>query len=522
MGAALGLAKRANDALALEQRQIRRLRRAEGWGIVSSRGNNYGHTGRSIATAGTFHSFRVAHTNKTGKTIVAVRLGYAHYGAGGGTEASNTNSIQVKAAMEFEGLIAQTGYRTPAFFNGSRLATIAPRGLVWSEPLSCRWAPDATIYERVGVTVDTNGGSYFRGSYLRGGTTNGGDNTGEGLVEGTDAVDANNTTSTVGNAYSAVAIIGIAEDGSIVESIYGLGDSITAAEDDAALGIHDGGHFQRAFINYPKAWGAIGGETLQQVLDLKNFFVRWEVAKYATVIFDGHGRNDLAQGRTAAQLKADILTDAYRWMAQGKRYVKSTILPETGSSDGWFTVANQTLSPFNAARVEVNQWLRDTGPTGFVAQAEAAVAALDVRGDAMVVNTCRDLECNASGVLANDGGYVLPATTSFDTGTASQTGTALLTDSSKSWTPTSVGTPGFRGLSVAIIGGTGAGQSRGILWNSATTITPAYAFSPSLDATSQYRIMDAIGFTGTPHPHTRGHVLAAQAYDADAIMAPPA
>ncbi len=513
---ARSLASQARASAQQAQRQIARTNRNDGWTLVSSSSNNYGHTGKAVATAGVFDTYRVAHVNRLPEPVIEISLGYGHYGVASGTEAGNLNGIQVKAAMELGGTVADQGqYRTPVTFRAQRLASIAPRALVWSDPVSCYWVPGATIYERVAVTVDANGGSYFRGSYLRGGNVNGGDNTGEGIVNGTDAVDTGNIFSTIGNAYSAVVIRARTLSGRVYQSVHINGDSISAGEDHALRGIHGAGHPVIAFENYPLTWGALGGETLQQTLQMQNFLARWEVAKYATVIFDGHGRNDLAQGRTVAQLKADILADAFRWMGQGKRYVKSTILPEPSSTDGWLTVANQGKSPFDPQRVAINQWLRDTGSTGFRAQARAQVAGYPDAGDVMIVNTSKFLEVNAAGVLADDGGYVLPATTTFDSGTASQAGTALLTDGTKAWAVNA-----YRGRSVSIVAGAGAGQARGILWNSATTITPTVAFNPPLDATSQYRITDAIGFTGGPHPHSRGHILAAQAYDVQAIMTP--
>lgn len=228
----------------------------------------------------------------------------------------------------------------------------------------------------------------------------------------------------------------------------------------------------------------------------KNSARRLLIASYATHVLDAYGRNDLAT-RTLSQIKADVLANAYRFMARGQVFIKATILPTPTSTDGWFTVGSQTKESNDALRVQVNQWLRDTSSDGFVAQAAAQVATIAGAGPAKVMDVCAPVECNASGVLTADGGYLLGAQTAkLKTGTASAGSTTTLTTSGLT-------ANAHKGHSLYIASGTGAGQSRCIAYNSTTVITVANAFSPAPDATSGFEVFEALGMTSGAHPHTK-------------------
>lgn len=472
-------------------------------------------TGVAI-TKQTYTTARIQHFNKTGKRIVEVCFVYGNWISAGSTEVANAAPIIIKAAAELKGTVSdQSLKRTKMTFGEQRVKSIDGGSLAFSDAIPCIWEDDAMIFERIGVTVGEAAHFFPIGTPTRGGTTNQGANTGEGVDSGFDFVDTNNTSNNSFSCYSSCLVLGRTEDASITPSCFLVGDSITQGIDDAGYASGWGGWVYRAFLNYPNGWVPIGGETETRVTNPESWYSRARLSVFATHIIDAYGRNDLSPAngnRTVAQLKADVLAKARAYMARGQHYVKSTILPEPSSTNGWYDVAGQTKSSFDAARVEFNTWVRD--PDGFVAEATAQVADIVGAGLAVAIDPCALLECNSAGVLTENGGYVLPATGTDTSGTATAAATSSVTDSGKTWTVNA-----FKGKTIEITGGTGAGQSRCILYNSATVITTSAAFSPALNTTSQYRVTDAIGFTTGPHPHTRGHVLAASAIDADAIMA---
>lgn len=86
----------------------------------------------------------------------------------------------------------------------------------------------------------------------------------------------------------------------------------------------------------------------------------------------------------------------------------------------------------------------------------------------------------------------------YDTGTATAGGAATLTDAAKTW-----GTNRWAGYCVRIIGGTGIGQQKDILSNTATQLTVTKPWLTAPDATSVYQIwgdVDKLWFVGSALP----------------------
>lgn len=76
---------------------------------------------------------------------------------------------------------------------------------------------------------------------------------------------------------------------------------------------------------------------------------------YASHVVSDFGRNDLDDGRTAAQIKADITSIAGAFTIP---VWWDTITPKSTSTDSWATTVNQTTVANNSVRIEVNSWLR--------------------------------------------------------------------------------------------------------------------------------------------------------------------
>jgi lysophospholipase L1-like esterase len=97
---------------------------------------------------------------------------------------------------------------------------------------------------------------------------------------------------------------------------------------------------------------------------------RTALQQYVSHVIGGHGRNDLDNARTAAQIKADILSIAALF---SKPVYWDTISPMSTSTDAWATVVNQTTSASNTARATVNDWLRTT-PGGLTGVFDSCIA----------------------------------------------------------------------------------------------------------------------------------------------------
>lgn len=77
------------------------------------------------------------------------------------------------------------------------------------------------------------------------------------------------------------------------------------------------------------------------------------------------GINDIHVGRTAAQIKADIVTAANSFPSTTKVYV-GTVYPRTTSTDSWATTVNQTVDSGEAQRLALNALIRTLSTSDFV------------------------------------------------------------------------------------------------------------------------------------------------------------
>jgi len=103
---------------------------------------------------------------------------------------------------------------------------------------------------------------------------------------------------------------------------------------------------------------------------------------------------------------------------------------------------------------------------------------------------------------------VYEATNAEDSGTASAGGATTLTDSTKSWP-----IDGWKNVyEVAIIGGTGTGQRRTIISNTATELTVA-TWDTNPDATSQYEIWAVTIIPSTHWVYVMGYTAAKSTAD---------
>lgn len=494
------------------------IRRTGGLSIISRLNANFG-AGQGSATAGTFGvAARIAHTNRTGKDVVSLAPVFAHYAPSGGVEANTATDLSVKCALEPLGTVADQTTNTPqrVYANGTETYTVSKRGVLVGSEVQCAITAGATFFERTGVTTIGTNGNYARSQLARGGTAQWGANTGEG-VSNSDLVLSGSVAANTSSAYSASLMLGRLADGTIGPSISIIGDSKAVATDDEGYGPNAGGWAYRACISWPGGGHAIAGEKLRDTLTASGFLARFELTKYATHILDEYGTNDVGAGDSVATMQANFLASALRFMRRGQNYIKATVPPLTDSTNGWFDVAGQTVRANEANRTAINSWIRDTSANGFVAQANAQVAALgSLAGWADFVDPCLGIEVNAANVLTLNGGFIQGAQSAvLDSGTATAASTTSVTDTTKNFTVN-----GFKGYVIHITGGTGAGQVRSVAYNTATVITVGNPFTTAPDTTSTYRIFDGNSIDGT-HESTGGHTREAAAVKAkiDVLMA---
>lgn len=377
-------------------------------------------------TGGTYETHRCYHRNISGKAIKGIRLVYGNFTSSGGTEAAGPNSIVVAASFQRFGTSVsdQTGERMVATFNGAKTVTIEPGATVISDFIAVDIGVGEAFYTLNAVTPSGSNTIRPCGNIERGGgTAQGGRNNGEGANTTTDVTVTGTVTVGIGNqSWRPIAVVGLTSDGSRTAAVACIGDSFPAGNTDNAFSRDSGGFVPRGFGGWsgydgltPTGSGVpfsalgIGGETVAQAVILDNLRQRFLTSGYCTHVMLEHGTNDL--GGVTATIQANMLTMAVRHMVAGRRVIRTTILPRATSTDGYKTGTNQTVGANETQRTTLNSWIRDTGPTGFVAQAtEAARVRNPVAAGCMVLDICVPVEVNASGVATLNGGLWTPWT----------------------------------------------------------------------------------------------------------------
>lgn len=177
-------------------------------------------------------------------------------------------------------------------------------------------------------------------------------------------------TSTNGGGFGPCGIFG--NNGG--PSIALIGDSITQGVGDSvfpSVGVH-AGWADRAFNNQ---WGLVslarhaerGDQWLSGISQSQTTTTtkhRHGLAYSCNRVICAYGNNDLytVPNLTADQLM-NVLVELWRdFRSVGTRVWATTITPRTTTTDAWATSANQTPVANGAARISVNQWLRDGAP----------------------------------------------------------------------------------------------------------------------------------------------------------------
>jgi lysophospholipase L1-like esterase len=274
-------------------------------------------------------------------------------------------AVTVKCAIEL--VSDQSGTKYPLMFNGQRTWTLAPGGLIWSDPINLDLVAGQQFWSRTMWSVPNAGDGYGYTFATSAGYFEGVDFDG---VTPTDKVDTGTITLiTNRSCWGPVCVRGLAANrtkpiiGIFGDSICtGTDDTINTGAGDTALvtyGFWRGGWVTRGLASrVPYVQSSRGGE---QTINQGQFRV-WarNTLHLCDHVISATGVNDLTSA--AATLQASLLAQWKSIRALGPQVWQATITPRTTSSDGWVTVANQTISADNSKRVLVNEWLRDGAP----------------------------------------------------------------------------------------------------------------------------------------------------------------
>lgn len=109
----------------------------------------------------------------------------------------------------------------------------------------------------------------------------------------------------------------------------------------------------------------------------------------------------------AATLESNFIKLVQQQRARGSSPFYGTVVPQTTSTDGWLTVANQTVKSGEAQRVLYNAWLRDGAPMTCSTQTAAATgASSSTAARAAFYSTTGTLVSPASGPCSHPAGGV--------------------------------------------------------------------------------------------------------------------
>jgi lysophospholipase L1-like esterase len=359
-----------------------------------------GVTKQSALQAGVTGSFRIPHV--VGSDAGEIRFVYTNWytdrlatsapqtGAATFTDVDGPSTIQISALLETSGNGA-AGWAVT--FGGQATVSIAPGGMIISDPVSIDVLKGATIYS---VTRVISGNFYpTKRSVIAGGSG--------GFASGVDATipwyagqTHNTVADSTGEFYGPSAILGIPD--TTAKAFLIAGDSIANGYGDGLpSGQHDftgnnaaqpwrngGGYLVRALS------GLAGVLNIAVSADLGRKFSgeqpnastarRQSLTRFCTDVIVEYGRNDVSGGSTLAAIQGYLITIWRRLARRGLTVHQTTITPKpSASSDSFMTVAGQTPGTDEAVRVALNDWLRDGAPLDGSTFAPLAVGATALR-----------------------------------------------------------------------------------------------------------------------------------------------
>ena len=284
---------------------------------------------------------------------------WGNYINNGGFEANGPNDITIRASVE-----KVDGTLTPIYFNGSRTKTISPGGTAESDPIGLRIFKGASagIYIRTYVTV-ASGGKWPLGYLEQHGF---GDMNNRAVSQST-AIGADMTDSGTFATFTDEMSFGplgvyaqVVRPPAVI--IGAIADSIVAGYGDLAA--YQGWFVRGLGDNYLYQGVAMSSGKIDDWTTPAKNWRRSPLLSPCTDILVALGANNIGASLTVNQPLLQAIYD--RFAGMGKRVWVSTVTPNSYSTDGYLTTANQTPghtgnsgdATMEANRVALNTWLR--------------------------------------------------------------------------------------------------------------------------------------------------------------------
>lgn len=303
-----------------------------------------------------------------------------------GSAAASASNLQVTmtspSAASFPGAIgyrawfAVVGGSTPLYESGSGVVPFGTNYVYSKEPNTNNATgmdlAVAAALPSLPAGGSSNGGTGVTSSNNGEYAVNNGDFTAGGRIQ-----NGNQTS-----VYAPVAVLGL-DPRKVHRSLGIVGDSIANNTADTAFGAAIGGFLKRVVLNQisnrvydtgiQPLMGhinvAIGGETAATFAG-PGGMLRTSIVSLCTTIVSDYGTNDLGAGTNSATIASYIATIGQRFTGMGRNFRQTTILPKTSSSDGWQTLANQSISGSTAEgyRRQLNAWIISTSAAAVVGE----------------------------------------------------------------------------------------------------------------------------------------------------------
>jgi lysophospholipase L1-like esterase len=251
-------------------------------------------------------------------------------------ESGSTDTVSVEYPV---------GICTQAKFSGSNVGTCPVGGLYFTDPISVSIPKGATYFNRRYHLSGTTGGIYTPII-----NTSGGD----ALHYGSSGIaDQTTTCDAISQSGGTAGLFPVAQIAwTKLPSLCLIGDS-------RQLGLGgpsgDSGEVAPSIAaNFAYTNLGIGGD--KAINFSTNRPQEVSVMQYCSHIISNYGINDLGASETAVQILGYL--QLIQQLYPSKPFFQNTIAPNTTSTDGWVTTANQTVVASNAQHIALNQALR--------------------------------------------------------------------------------------------------------------------------------------------------------------------
>ena len=284
------------------------------------------------------------------------------------------------AAIGWRAYISLAGGTTPLYYTSSG---VVPMGTNFTAQVLPATSNGTGTLKQV---LPAGGLSIPTGGVVGGGTGSQAFNNGETIVVGISGQRPDLTVDgfTASASYGTTAIgpwcvLARHPQGKIYPSLCISGDSINAGTGDTFAAPNVGGAFYRIVQNHPTQRlydptitpycghivTAVPGQTTAQIIG-RNGLMAAEKARWCTHVVSNSVTNAFFTGTYSATELANKVTEGLMYTPVGVAFRLVTMYPRTASTDGWLTVANQSMplaggaQSYAGSRVQFNNVLRST------------------------------------------------------------------------------------------------------------------------------------------------------------------